>query len=188
MAINDLLGDLQQQILNGESGSNGTRSTSTYRMGGNGQWLIKKRANKRSASGMWSIDKDGRNGVEAAECGFFFIRRKRLTIHRDAQCDRRFQKSTDKLIGSRKGSTARASSLSGNRGAMEINAIASKTKKDGKTKSDIDIEMTFFSNDSLSNKTVSTPVNENYLENANYFSTRGLSVNQIEAINKSRIV
>ena len=71
---------------------------------------------------------------------------------------------------------------------MEINAIASKTRKDGKTKSDIDIEMTFFSDDSFSNKKVSTPVNENYLENANYFSTRGLSVNQIEATNKSRIV
>ena len=183
MAINDLLGDLQQQILNGESGSNGTRSTSTYRMGGNGQWLIKKRANKRSASGMWSIDKDGRNGVEAAECGFFFIRRKRLTIHRDAQCDGRFQKSTDKLIGSRKGSTARASSLSGNRGAMEINAIASKTKKDGKTKSDFDIKMTFFSDDNLANQKISTPINEIYLQNTDYTSTfGGYTVDQIKTM------
>ena len=188
MAINDLLDDLQQQLLNGENRSNGTRSSSTYRMGGSGQWLATKRANKRSVKGTWVIDKDGRNTVEAVECGFFFIKRKRLTIYRDAQCDGKFQKGKDKLIGSRQGSMARASSLSGNRGSMQITAHAVTTKDDEKTGSDIDYKMTFFSEDSLSNKNISTPINKTYLNNADYFSTGGLTINQIEAINENRIV
>ena len=187
MAINDLLDDLQQQIINGGIGSNGTRSASTHRIGGNGQWLIKK-LNKRSASATWSIDKDGRNGVEAVECGFFFIRRKRMTIYRDALCDGKFQKGTDKLIGSRKGSRARASLLAGNGGSMQITAHALSTRNDGKKRSDIDYKATFFSEDRLSTKEISTPINDTYLKNANYFSTGGLTINQIETINDNRIV
>ena len=188
MAINDLLDDLQQQILNGENRSSGSRSTSTYRMGGSGQWLTTKRANKRSAKGTWVIDKDGRNTIEAVECGFFFIKRKRLTIYRDANCDGKFQKATDKLIGPKQGSMTRASSLSGNRGSMQITAHSTSTRHNGKTRSDIDYKMTFFSEDSLSNKNINTPVNETYLEKADYFSTGGLTVNQIENIHENRIV
>ena len=188
MAINDLLDDLQQQILNGENRSNGTRSVSTNRIGGDGQWLIKKRPNKRSVSGTWSIDKDGRNGIEAVECGFFFIRRKRLTIYRDALCDGKFQKGTDKLIGTRKGSSARASSLTGDRGSMQITSHALSTRSDGKKRSDIDYKATFFSEDRFSTKEISTPVNDTYLKKANYFSTGGLTINQLEEINANRIV
>ena len=188
MAINDLLDDLQEQILNGGNGSNGTASSSTYRMGGSGQWQITKKANKRSAKGRWFIDKDGRNTIEDVQCGFFFIKRKRLTIYRDAQCDGKFQKATDKLIGSRQGSMTRASSLSGNRGSMEITANAVSTRNNGKTGSDIDYKMTFFSEDNFSNKNISTPVNETYLKDANYISTRGLTVDQMENITENRIL
>ena len=152
-------------------------------MGQNGQWLIQKRPNKRSVKGIWSIDKYGENGVEAIKCGFFFIKQKRLKIYRDAKCDRKFEKRTDKLIGTKQGSAARASSLSGDGGVMEISAIASKTKKDGKTKSDFDIEMTFLSEDNLANQKISTPIKEIYLQNTDYTSTfGGYTVDQIKTM------
>ena len=189
MTGKDAIGDFIKEIMEGKTGGpNETGSTTTHQLGENGQWLIKRRTSKRSAAGSWMIDKDGQNGAQAMECGLFFIRRKRMTIYRDANCDRKLQKGKDKLIGPIKGSFARASSLSGNRGSMEITSRAFKTKKEGKTNSGADYTLTFFEQDNLSGRKISTPIKRSYLKDTNYISEGGFTVNQIETMQESKIV
>lgn len=175
-------------------------SLSSVEFGEAGRWELLKRSAKAVKQGKvkfgkgkvfaaWSIDALGEFNAASITCGFFAKKKGRVKILKDANCDKNYNRRSDKIISTGRGPKYEINDfLSGvsipGYGFIELKGFSSTKKTNKEKESSLNYE--FLVGGMGAGEPLIVPISPTYMKEFNFSNASGMTVDLFEEMHAER--